>query len=313
MSNGERLFEAIDLISGPLVDEAAEYRFKKDRFIPRVLAAAAAVVRLGCAAFAVTKLINKPAPEQSAAMPTEAAETPVPTPDISAMRIVYGRNKEGSLSVDINAYERGEVYVMGSLRDALVDPENTDCLFAVDIKFLYTADEEIDKASAERWARYDAAVSDPDYIELEETFREWRVDHISTFDPDEYREWEELQNRIGGVGLDCLYESYFSHLIEAGQGAKAETYRNAASAVKDAWAEIMNKEFTAETKRIFDEEAQRLIDMGLCIDISSLNMAGHTYRAYLTEEQIRAFPADKAKAYIISFAGESYSEILSID
>ena len=47
MSNGEKLFEAIDSISGPLVDEAAEFRFKKDRFLPRVLAAAAAIIILG--------------------------------------------------------------------------------------------------------------------------------------------------------------------------------------------------------------------------------------------------------------------------
>ena len=309
MSNGEKLFEAIDSISGPLVEEAAEFRFKKDRFLPRVLAAAAAIIILGGAVFAATKLINKPAPEQSAAVPTEAIETPVPTPDISAMRIVYGKNKEGSVAVDINAYERGKVYVMGSLRDALVDPENSDCLFAVDIKFLFTAEEVSGKSYAERWALYIAAFPAPVFIEFAESFQEWRLDFTSSLNAYEY---QKLENKISDEGINFMYELYFSHLTKAGQGAKAEAYASAVSLADDTWLETMY-EFTPEQKRIFDEEAQRLIDRGLCIDISSLNMARHTYRAYLTEEQIKAFPADKTKAYIISFAGESYSEILSVD
>ncbi|MBR3381530.1 MAG: hypothetical protein IKG85_00620 [Clostridia bacterium] len=301
MIDKETLFKAIDSIDEDLVDEAAEYRFADRSFIPRLLAAAAVLI-LGGAIFAATKLVNKPAPEQSAALPTEAAETPVPTPDISSMRIVNGSGEDcPSLN---SVQDKGTVRLMGTLPEALSSEETSNCLFDVKIVFLYIGSAEIDQLAKKYQKECVQAESDPAYVEFIEGELVWLEENGRNFTPEEANLWETR-------GLEGFTERYLSEISGSIPQSKAEEYREAIKKVEKAryyvregLTDIINR--SDEMRRAVVAEAERLEANGLWIDIGSIEYDGNSWHcsALLTKEQIECFPADPELAYKLYFSNE---------
>lgn len=80
MNDNEKLYNAITQIDDSLVDEAAGYEKPKPapKYVRLIYAAAALLLILG-AAFAVSRIIKKASPRQEAALPSEQATEPAST------------------------------------------------------------------------------------------------------------------------------------------------------------------------------------------------------------------------------------------
>ncbi|MBQ4167552.1 MAG: PT domain-containing protein [Clostridia bacterium] len=148
MEMNEKLFDAVGMIGGRHIEEARSFEVKKEkgRSLPMRLAyAAAACLALFAAGFGISRLINRGgfnvngfAASLPSAEPTETVfltvnptlqPTDEPTAEPTPLpRIVYAGSKR---IIDSDVPERGVVQRSLALEEALADPENEGCLFAV--------------------------------------------------------------------------------------------------------------------------------------------------------------------------------------
>ena len=164
--NNTDIFMAFNAVDEGLIEQAVPREGKKvrARFLP---AAAAACLLLGLgaamAAAWLPKFDRQPTEQQ-------AVTTPVPTPDISAMRIIEGTGT-ALQSGEEELPTPGRWKRLGTLWNTALNEKNADSLFAVSISFLLCAKEDLQaQADAYYIKPLRDAEHDPDYVELAERY-----------------------------------------------------------------------------------------------------------------------------------------------
>ena len=313
MIDNRKLYEAIDSIDEDIVSEAAEYRFADRSFIPRLLAAAAAVLLAAGCTFAVTKLINK-TPRQEAALPTETASneptemlsvpggkaTPVPTPDISSMRIVYGNSEFWTNDEET---PRGSVRIVGELYQALEEPETSPCLYAVDVIFIYSASDKVKELSNDYWDRLEEAENDPVYREFYLALFDWYNENGADFTLEDAKIWDE--QGLEGFAYRFLEEQHgiFSEERIAEYKEAFERVQNARKNVQQLPDIIACSD---EIRELIMDKINEMSMNGLYFDVSSIGYGSRGWHcsALLSKEQLLTFPTDPEEAYLICFSNQ---------
>lgn len=334
MNGSEIMLDAVNGIAPDLVDEAAGYRFKRNG--TNALAwAAAACLMLGVGAAMAAAML----PRLAGDAPDQTAEaTPVPTPDITAMRIIEGTGRIEEILID-DEKNPGTVYLLGTLGEAVRSESNEDCLFSVNVHFFNCASEERGKQAEEIRTALEKAYEDPAYIELSNTFgtignrllyfaREGEqvpqgyIDQnamIIYMNDEEYALYQE--KGIPGELLVML-----NHSDEIGVSLSEEqkkAYKEAAWNVIGAIEEYEGPHFFEITDAIrsaFENEAKKLIEKGLCIELSTMEIppyrsaiGGVMCHAYLTADQIINFPSEPDEIYCVYFSSERVDELPDTD
>lgn len=301
MIDKETLFKAIDSIDEDLVDEAAEYRFADRSFIPRLLAAAAAVLIFGGAAFAASKLISLPAPGQEAAV-TEAAPTERPllykSADISARH-----------SSDEAIPRSGETIYDSALLSYAHNEAYKDYLFPVSIGFYSFRDIEtfLKESNDEYLAELQEIDSMPIMDKYREAFLEWYASD-ENYDPMESDGAEKSPNKEDwlkdGYAL-ALFDSYW---LENASREDILEYRAALEMTEKAAEDYDSK--TDEESVIkpwrdaeIQKEMERLGSLGVRFESITVGDGRSMTVALLSQEQIIHFPASDDWGYILHWIG----------
>lgn len=331
-TNAEMILANLD---SSIVLEAVEYRFKKSRG-KTVLAVCAACFLLTVAAAAILHRWASDNSDQSALLPnenvsfsahhTDAAATPVitpvPTPDISGMRIIYANNDPGIAVIDDMLHALGRCHFYGSIASMLDDERYRDCVFAVNIdlegfeRVIWKKHEkELDQLYVNEYQNAPAIVLYTTlYDEFVEKNRERYIEFLVKYyigDGVEYTD-AELDLLADKYDETMVFPVAFSHYLESiDRGdvlseyvkAKDEYYVKRSALYKD---QDNRPDEKAYIRSRYDAEIQRLKDCGFIAEPYEL-YGVERLRWLLTPDQLKNFPADPECAYIIWLAGETAS------
>lgn len=314
-----------DSIAPHILSEAASHTFEKHGS-PASAWVSAACFALIFAAAAI--LLIKPMTERGEAAKVTASPdatkiaqttpdagfTPVPTPDIGNMRIIYG--SADCIAIDDVQHKPGSVTLYGGLTEMLADEQYNNCIFAVDIEIqdYYLSDkhsEESDRLYAE--FQNDPAVVR--YNELYESFVRENADRYyefletyyypSEFHSDFDSREKELEAIAEKYDETMVFPTAFrDHLESTGQEQILNDYAEAENDYykkrSELWQDWENRPEEKELhKTRHDAEVERLKDCGL---ISKEYVYDGKTMLYwlLTRDQLLNFPASPEFAYIIT-------------
>ncbi len=290
-------------IDSRILSEAANHTFEKRRSPASTWAAAACFTLIfAAAAILLIKPMTErgqaakgtPAPEATKTAQTtpDASFTPVPTPDISNMRIIYGR--ADCIAINDVQHKPGTVTLYGGLTEKLADEQYNNCVFAVDIKLEYRGSflsEHLERKS-EQLDSLPAVVL---FNQLYEQFVEENRDRYPEFFNAYYApDIDEGDDSTDPEVIEALVfkSAFVDHLYSSGRMAIYQDYEKAREEFGEAsqtlWAD----------KR--DGEVQRLKDLNYRVSLTSDYFGEMQLFGLLTRDQLLNFPASPEFAYIIT-------------
>lgn len=311
-------------IDSRILSEAANHTFEKRRS-PASTWAAAACFTLIFAAAAI--LLIKPmtergqaskvtaAPEATKTVQTtpDACFTPVPTPDISNMRIIYGR--ADCIAINDVQHKPGTVTLYGGLREMLADEQYNNCIFAVDIDIQdsYPYSYLYNDPSEESDGLYAEYQNDPAVVRYNELYEQFVQENADRYDEFLARYHPSLSSFYSGYPTrdveDAVFSSAFrNHLTSTGQEQILYDYGKAERKYYSKLSQARN-----------EAEVQRLKSLGLIVEeykayghpldssLSSVYIepecrvySNMRLRCLLTRDQLLNFPASPEFAYIVT-------------
>ena len=285
MNGSEIMLDAVNGIAPDLVDEAAEYRFKRNGTNALAWAAAACLMLGVGAAMAAALLNGAETPGNETAQGIETAKKteqilPQPTEE---QKVMYNSADEFICGSVLN---KGDLIISEALRKAMTEETDTNCLFAV--KILASACE---KSEAYIENVRDRLFSDPVYMQFMREFEQWEPTYELT--ETERRLEEKGVSRVD-IAMDRFKEIWKSEKSEE-LAAKLEELE----ARMDDWrANLTGLREYLEVCRA--EELARLIGLGYPIETNEFGQ----WCSKLTADQINAFPADPGWGYEILWASD---------
>ena len=307
-------------IDSRILSEAANHTFEKRRSPASTWAAAACFTLIFAAAAIllikpmtergqVSKVTASPEATKTAQTTPDASFTPVPTPDIGNMRIIYGSG------IDDMVHKPGTVTLYGGLTEMLADEQYQNCIFAVDIDiqgyFLYSYLS--DKHSEESDGLYAEFQNDPAVMRYNELYEQFVQENADRYDEFLARYHPSLSSFHSGYPTRDVEDSVFSsafrnHLTSTGQEQFLYDYGKAERKYYSKLSQARN-----------EAEVQRLKSLGLIVEeykayghpldssLSSVYIEPECriypnmrLRCLLTRDQLLNFHASPEFAYIIT-------------
>lgn len=311
-------------IDSRILSEAANHTFEKHRSPASTWAAAACFTLIFAAAAILlikpmtergqgSKVTASPEATKTAQTTPDASFTPVPTPDISNMRIIYGSGD--ACGIDDMVHKPGTVTLYGGLTEMLADEQYQNCIFAVDIDiqgyFLYSYLS--DKHSEESDGLYAEFQNDPAVMRYNELYEQFVQENADRYDEFLARYHPSLSSFHSGYPTRDVKDSVFSsafrnHLTSTGQEQFLYDYGKAERKYYSKLSQARN-----------EAEVQRLKSLGLIVEeykayghpldssLSSVYIEPECriypnmrLRCLLTRDQLLNFPASPEFAYIIT-------------
>ena len=290
-------------IDSRILSEAANHTFEKRSSRASTWAAAAcfALIFAAAAIFLFKPKTERgeaakgtPSPEATKTAQTtpDASFTPVPTPDISNMRLIYG--SADCIAINDVQHKPGTVTLYGGLNEMLADEQYANCVFAVDIKLEYRGSflEELLERKSEQLDSLPAVIF---YNKLYEQFVEENRDRYPEFlaeyygtdvdEGDDPTDPEALENMV-------FTAAFVDHLYASGQMDVYLDYEKARENFSEASCAVWYD------KR--DGELQRLKDLGYRVFLEHDYFGEIQLFGLLTRDQLLSFPASPEFAYIIT-------------
>ena len=311
-------------IDSRILSEAANHTFEKRRSPASTWAAAACFTLIfAAAAILLIKPMTErgqaakgtPAPEATKTAQTtpDASFTPVPTPDISNMRIIYGR--ADCIAINDVQHKPGTVTLYGGLREMLADEQYDNCIFAVDIDIQdsYPYSYLYNDPSEESDGLYAEYQNDPAVVRYNELYEQFVQENADRYDEFLARYQPSLSSFYSGYPTrdveDAVFSSAFrNHLTSTGQEQFLYDYSKAERKYYSKLSQARN-----------EAEVQRLRSLGLIVEeykayehpldssLSSVYIEPECriypnmrLRCLLTRDQLLNFPASPEFAYIIT-------------
>jgi|GEM_PF-6005932 len=311
-------------IDSRILSEAANHTFEKRRSPASTWAAAACFTLIFAAATIflfkpktergqASKVTASPEATKTAQTTPDACFTPVPTPDISNMRIIYGR--ADCIAINDVQHKPGTVTLYGGLREMLADEQYQNCVFAVDIDIQdsYPYSYLYDDPSEESDRLYAEFQNDPAVVRYNGLYEQFVQENADRYDEFLARYHPSLSSFHSGYPTRDVKASVFSsafrnHLTSTGQEQILYDYGKAERKYYSKLSQARN-----------EAEVQRLRSLGLIVEeykayehpldssLSSVYIEPECriypnmrLRCLLTRDQLLNFPASPEFAYIIT-------------
>lgn len=290
-------------IDSRILSEAANHTFEKRRSPASTWAAAACFTLIFAAAAIlllkpmtergqVSKVTASPEATKTAQTTPDASFTPVPTPDISNMRIIYGR--ADCIAINDVQHKPGTVTLYGGLTEMLADEQYQNCIFAVDIKMEYRGsflDEHLERKSEQLDSLPAVILFNQLYEQFVQENRDRYPEFFNAYYAPDIDEGDDSTDPE--VIEELVFKSAFvDYLYSSGQMAIYQDYEKAREEFGEAsfafWYD----------KR--DGEVQRLKDLNYRVSLTSDYFGDMKLFGLLTRDQLLNFPASPEFAYIVT-------------